>query len=196
MEHNVGHEFTGHELDDVCELVTGREQWLQRASRVAWGTCIMPECERDVRLRSVMVGTHAPLYTPVGRRVRRRVPDWREAIKAFISFTTSLATIGAALGVAIAAGAGNASAGVAVRGTYTPIDPVRIVDTRDGTGVAGQHAGPLGAGQVTQFVVTGVGGVPATGVGAVVLNIIATEAAEPGSITVYPCGEGFFALAS
>ena len=76
-----------------------------------------------------------------------------------------------------------------MRGTYTPLDPVRIVDTRDGTGVAGQHAGPLGAGQVTQFVVTGVGGVPATGVGAVVLNITATEAAGPGYITVYPCGE-------
>ena len=28
---------------------------------------------------------------------------------------------------------GTASAAVAVRGTYTPVDPTRILDTRDGT---------------------------------------------------------------
>lgn len=102
-------------------------------------------------------------------------------------------SIGALTALATAAGlvamATPASAAVAVRGTFTPVDPVRVLDTRDGTGVAGQHRGPLGAGQVTELLVTGVGGIPATGVGAVVLNVTATEAPGNGYITTYPCGE-------
>jgi hypothetical protein len=82
-----------------------------------------------------------------------------------------------------------ASAAVAVRGTYTPVDPVRILDTRDGTGVAGQHPGPFGAGTVTELVVTGANGVPDTGVGAVTLNVTATQSQGPGYLTVFPCGE-------
>ncbi len=95
---------------------------------------------------------------------------------------------GVALGGVAAAGA-PASAAVPVRGTFTPVDPVRVLDTRDGTGVAGQHPGPLGAGQVTQLHIAGVGGVPETGAGAVVLNLTATEAPGPGYVTAYPCGE-------
>ena len=102
-------------------------------------------------------------------------------------------TVAAALGAAGMAGIGlattPASAAVPVRGTFTPVDPVRVLDTRDGTGVAGRHPGPLGAGEVTELAVTGVGGVPTTGVGAVVLNVTATEAPGRGYITVYPCGQ-------
>jgi hypothetical protein len=82
-----------------------------------------------------------------------------------------------------------ASAAVPVRGTFFPLDPVRVLDTRDGTGVDGQHRGPLGAGQVTKLHITGVGGVPDTGAGAVVLNVTATDAPGAGYVTVYPCGE-------
>ena len=82
-----------------------------------------------------------------------------------------------------------AAAAVPVRGTFFPLDPVRVLDTRDGTGVDGQHPGPLGAGQVTKLHITGVGGVPDTGAGAVVLNVTATEAPGPGYITTYPCGD-------
>jgi hypothetical protein len=81
-----------------------------------------------------------------------------------------------------------ASAAVAVRGTFTPLDPARVLDTRDGTGVAGQHRGPLGNGQVTKLHMTGVAGVPTTGAGAVVLNVTATEAPGDGYVTVFPCG--------
>ena len=88
----------------------------------------------------------------------------------------------------VALTASPASAAVPVRGTFTPVDPVRVLDTRDGTGVDGQHRGPLGAGQVTKLHVLGVGGVPASGVGAVVLNVTATEALGDGYITTYPCG--------
>lgn len=91
--------------------------------------------------------------------------------------------------VSLAAVAAPASAAVAVRGTFTPIDPVRLLDTRDGTGVADQHRGPLGAGQITELKVTDIGGIPAVGVGAVVLNVTATEAPGDGFITSYPCGD-------
>lgn len=82
-----------------------------------------------------------------------------------------------------------ASAAVAVRGTFTPVDPTRILDTRDGTGVADQHRGPLGAGKVIELDVTGVAGAPDDGVGAVVLNVTVTDAANQGYVTVYPCGD-------
>ena len=83
---------------------------------------------------------------------------------------------------------GTASAAVPVRGTFTPVDPERILDTRTGLGVADQRVGPLGIGQVIELDVTGVGGVPVDGVGAVVLNVTVTEAVGNGFVTVYPCG--------
>lgn len=100
----------------------------------------------------------------------------------------SIATICGAIVTTLAVTGGAASAAVAVRGTFTPVDPARILDTRDGTGVADHHPGPLGAGQVIEVAVTGVAGVPDVGVGAVVLNVTVTDAANNGFVTVYPCG--------
>jgi hypothetical protein len=101
---------------------------------------------------------------------------------------SSIAATCGAIVACIGAAATPASAAVPVRGTFTPVDPVRVLDTRDGTGVADRHRGPLGAGQVIELDVTGVAGVPETGVGAVVLNVTVTEAAGPGYVTVHPCG--------
>jgi hypothetical protein len=104
--------------------------------------------------------------------------------RTVLATLTSLAVV-----AGLAATAPPASAAVPVRGTFTPVDPVRILDTRDGTGVAGQHRGPLGAGQVIELTVAGVGGVPSVGAGAVVLNVTATEAPGDGYITSFPCGD-------
>ncbi len=104
-----------------------------------------------------------------------------------IKHLVSSAAVCGALVAALAIG-GTASAAVPVRGTFTPVDPVRILDTRTGLGVADQHVGPLGVGQVIELDVTDVGGVPADGVGAVVLNVTVTEAVGNGYVTVYPCG--------
>jgi hypothetical protein len=69
---------------------------------------------------------------------------------------------------------------------YAPIDPARILDTRTGAGTGGVVA-KAGPGGVVQLGVTGVGGVPATGVSAVVLNVTAAGATGPESfLTVWP----------
>ena len=62
---------------------------------------------------------------------------WKQLPAVGVAFGTLAACIGA--------WAGPARAAVPVRGTFTPVDPVRVLDTRDGTGVADHHAGPLGA---------------------------------------------------
>ncbi len=80
----------------------------------------------------------------------------------------------------------------ATGGTFAPVPPARILDTRDGTGGV---AGIRPAATAVDVVVTGVGGVPATGVSAVVLNVTVTQPAGPGFVTVFPAG-GSLPLAS
>jgi hypothetical protein len=67
------------------------------------------------------------------------------------------------------------------RGAYHALPPMRILDTRTGTG-------PLGAGGSLNAQITGQGGVPATGVSAVVLNVTATDTTTGGYLTVFPAG--------
>ncbi len=69
---------------------------------------------------------------------------------------------------------------------FTPLTPARILDTRNGTGGI---PGPLGPGATVGVSVTGVGGVPASGVGAVVVNVTATGGTVPSFLTVFPAGQ-------
>jgi hypothetical protein len=68
---------------------------------------------------------------------------------------------------------------------YAPVTPARVLDTR--TGIGG-HPGKLGPGETAAIPVTGVGGVPRTGAGTVVMNVTATEATAPTYVTVFPSG--------
>ena len=70
--------------------------------------------------------------------------------------------------------------------SYQPLNPSRILDTRDGTGGYGQ---PIGPGGSIDFTVEGVGGVPASGVRAVVLSLSVTGGTSAGYLTVWPSGE-------
>jgi len=70
-------------------------------------------------------------------------------------------------------------------GTYGSLSPARILDTRNGTGAP---AAAVVAGQSLNVRVTGVGGVPASGVGAVVLNVTAVGPTAGSYLTVYPNG--------
>ncbi|MFE2237146.1 hypothetical protein ACFXA4_31890 [Streptomyces sp. NPDC059442] len=68
---------------------------------------------------------------------------------------------------------------------YEPSAPSRLMDTRDGTGVARAKVGAKG---VVTLNVAGKGGVPATGATAVVLNVTATNATAATFVTAYPYG--------
>ncbi|MFF2746348.1 hypothetical protein ACFVVA_12460, partial [Kitasatospora sp. NPDC058048] len=70
--------------------------------------------------------------------------------------------------------------------TYSPATPVRLLDTRSGLGA---RAGALsGHGGMVSLPVTGLEGVPATGVTAVVLNVAVTEPTADSNLSVYPHG--------
>jgi subtilisin family serine protease len=69
-------------------------------------------------------------------------------------------------------------------GAYFSLPPARILDSRVGNGLSGAWT----ASQERNLQVTGRGGVPATGVSAVVLNVTATDTAGGGFATVYPTG--------
>lgn len=79
--------------------------------------------------------------------------------------------------------------GVTAGSTFKPVDPVRLLDTRNGTGTGGVQT-KVPAGGSIELKVTDVGGVPATGATAVVLNMTTTQATGPESfLTVYPSGD-------
>jgi len=64
--------------------------------------------------------------------------------------------------------------------SFVPLVPARILDTRSGS--------PVAPGVELDVAVAGQGGVPASGVGAVVLNVTATQPTATGFITAWPAG--------
>jgi hypothetical protein len=82
---------------------------------------------------------------------------------------------------------GGGPAPVAPPGYYHPVSPARILDTR--AGLTG-YGGSLGYGCHINVQVTGVGGVPASGVSAVVLNVTTTQPSRGSFLTVYPSDAG------
>ncbi len=70
-------------------------------------------------------------------------------------------------------------------GPLRAVRPSRILDTRSGLGTT---AGLVLSGSSRTFQVTGRGGVPASGVGTVVLNVTAIKPNRNGYLTVYPSG--------
>ncbi|MCA1657209.1 MAG: hypothetical protein LC713_05810, partial [Actinobacteria bacterium] len=70
-------------------------------------------------------------------------------------------------------------------GAYTPLPPSRVLDTRLGIG---GFSGVIGAGGQVDVQIAGAGGVPATGVAAVILNVTVTQPAGAGFLTIFPAG--------
>ncbi|WP_157031847.1 hypothetical protein [Kitasatospora cheerisanensis] len=68
--------------------------------------------------------------------------------------------------------------------TYASATPLRLLDTRNGTGARQGVVGPDG---IVSFQVNGVGGVP-YGATAVVLNLTVTDPTATGYLTAYPHG--------
>jgi von Willebrand factor type A domain/Bacterial TSP3 repeat len=80
----------------------------------------------------------------------------------------------------------SASAAAPTRaGSYASLAPARLLDTRIGVGAAKAAVAPFGTVSVQ---VTGRGGVPATGVSAVVLNVTVVAPAKAGFITAFGAG--------
>jgi hypothetical protein len=97
------------------------------------------------------------------------------------SFTvTALNGIGAAT-----SGSSNTVTPTAWAGQFRALTPARILDTRSGIG---GHNSPVGAWQSISVPVVGQGGVPSSGVAAVVLNLTVTNPSAAGYATVYPSG--------
>ena len=66
--------------------------------------------------------------------------------------------------------------------SLVPMTPIRLRDTRT-------NEGKVGPGKSINVQMTGVAGLPASGVSAVVLNVTVNEPTEAGFITVWPAGE-------
>ncbi len=71
---------------------------------------------------------------------------------------------------------------------FLPASPVRVEDTRSGSGEPGAGSA-LGPGGTLPVQVSGVDGVPASGVAAVVLNVTVTSTTSNGYLTAFPDGE-------
>lgn len=67
---------------------------------------------------------------------------------------------------------------------FVPVAPQRVLDTRSGLGAP---AGAVGPGRTVALAVAGAHGIPAQ-VGAVLLNLTATEPSTSGYLTAYPDG--------
>jgi hypothetical protein len=70
-----------------------------------------------------------------------------------------------------------------------PIAPVRVLDSRDGTGVPGAPVGPIEAGAVVTLEITGHPHIPDTAVG-IVGNLAVPASDFNGFVSVYPAGSG------
>ncbi|HZN14363.1 MAG TPA: PA14 domain-containing protein, partial [Acidimicrobiales bacterium] len=73
---------------------------------------------------------------------------------------------------------------------YTSSTPTRILDTRPGVLDSDGFNQPVLGGQTIDVPVLGRGGVPATGVDAVVLNVTAANTTAAGFLQVFPTGRG------
>ena len=67
---------------------------------------------------------------------------------------------------------------------FVPVDPFRVLDTRDGTGGVIQRL--MNPGEAIRVPVAGVGSVPASGVTAIAANVTSVDASQPNYFTVYP----------
>lgn len=75
--------------------------------------------------------------------------------------------------------------------SFKPLTSARLVDTRptQGQGTVTVIKQKYGPATVLKFTITGFGGVPATGVSAVALNVTVVDPDTAGFVTVFPCGD-------
>lgn len=79
------------------------------------------------------------------------------------------------------------ASGAGTAGFYTGVTPVRVLDSRDGTGGL---AVPLGQGATAPLTVFGLPGLPTSGISLVVLSVTATQATASSYVAVSPTPSG------
>ncbi|GAA1899348.1 beta strand repeat-containing protein [Lapillicoccus jejuensis] len=127
-------------------------------------------------------GTATPTASNVNYVAHQTVPNLVLA-KVGAGGRVDFSAVGSATDV-VADVAGYVVSGVATQpGAVVPTAPARVLDTRTGLGA---RPGPVPAGGAVALPVLGRGGVPSTGVSAVVLNVTVTAPTGPGYLTVYP----------
>jgi hypothetical protein len=99
-----------------------------------------------------------------------------EAPRALSAVAPATATSGSAVSETAVTAASQA-------GTVASLNPARILDTRTGLGAPKQ---PVAGGTSIAVQVTGRGGVPATGVSAVIVNVTATRPTASSHVIAYP----------
>jgi hypothetical protein len=77
---------------------------------------------------------------------------------------------------------------VADTALFRPTQPTRLLDTRPGPNQVGYSGPKPVAGATVELQIAGRAGMPAEGIGAVALNLTATEASAPGFVTAWPSG--------
>lgn len=172
---------SGHTL---TVLVAGRGGVPSTGAAAAVLTVTALSATRTTALTVYPYGAVRPatpnLVVPVGRFV---------ATEVMVRLGTGRVVVygaGGSVHVLVHTQAWTTTGATAAAGTrLAPLTPARILDTRVGLG-APRTA--VGAGRAVVFAVGGKGGVPATGVGSVALNVTGYAPTATTSLTVYPYG--------
>ncbi|MFL6088824.1 MAG: carboxypeptidase regulatory-like domain-containing protein [Aeromicrobium sp.] len=122
-------------------------------------------------------GATSKTYVPVAGDVGKTITVTVTAKKTGFNDGTATSAPTAAVTAADAGPAG---------GAFTPVTPYRVADTRFGTGVPQAKVAPNADLPVQVTGTGGSGGVPASGAGAVVVNVTAVAPSAAGCITAYP----------
>ncbi len=80
---------------------------------------------------------------------------------------------------------GDATAKGGFKGLFVPVSPTRVLDTR---AALGAPTARLGINASLDLTLAGVGGIPAFGASAAVINVTAVDSIQRGFVTVYPTG--------
>lgn len=94
-------------------------------------------------------------------------------------------TLSLVAGLTVAWSVPSTAAPVGDLAKFAPVQPQRILDTREGLGAPKSKVPPRGS---LQLAVLGRGGIPAGGVSAVVLNVTITQTSAAGFVQVFPTG--------
>ena len=133
-------------------------------------------------LRVYPTGTGAPDVSNLNYLAGETIPNLvvvKVGSDGYVNVTNNSGSAHVIVDVAGWFGSGDESP--AAQGRFEALDPVRLLDTR----LTGQK---LQGGQLYAFGVLGVGGVPASGVSAVVLNVTVTEPTAGSHLTLFPSG--------